>query len=403
MPDHLEVRRQGVVVAELRRDRPGRVACHYTPEVVHDVEGGAPLISCALPVSRGKLDATAWCRGLLPEGRHLHALAARADVAASDTFALLARYGRDIAGVFEICRPDDGTRTPDVELYTAESLAAEIDELDQNPLGLHDDSELSLAGLQDKLVVVATGDGWARPRHGYPSTHIIKLDHPTHEGLIDAEAACMSLAKEVGLTDVDLVLDQIGGRRVLVLSRFDRELSPAGVERLHQEDLLQALGLSPDDRFGRAKYQVPGTPGPPSWWHLAELLGSYALDLSSELVRLLRAMVFTTLVGNADCHAKNLALLHDDASNVALAPLYDTVPTALWPQLRADTALSVADHHSGIGFDELVQEAIRWRISPRRAEAVVRDFAAELAEAADVSGHADVTRLVRMNAAQLRG
>ena len=77
---------------------------------------------------------------------------------------------------------------------------------------------------------------------------------------------------------------------------------------------------------------------------------------------------------NADCHAKNLALLFEDDNTVDLAPLYDTVPTALWPALRKGSARRVndiVDFHRMTTTD-IVAEATRWRHSPARLVAVRR-------------------------------
>ncbi len=72
MNDPLEVRRDGSVVARLRRRRGG-IACEYSEEILDTVPLGRPVLSCSLPVTPRPADATAWVRGLLPEG-HEHAL-----------------------------------------------------------------------------------------------------------------------------------------------------------------------------------------------------------------------------------------------------------------------------------------------------------------------------------------
>lgn len=52
-------------------------------------------------------------------------------------------------------------------------------------------------------------------------------------------------------------------------------------------------------------------------------------------------MVFNTLIGNGHSHAKDLSVLIDDDGRIRLAPLYDTVPTRLWPSLKDRDALWV--------------------------------------------------------------
>lgn len=399
----LEVRRDGELIARLRRVE-GRLMCEYDERILDRIPGGTPLLSCSLPVGAVPRDASAWARGLLPEGNHLARLAAAADVAASDTFGLLRRYGRDVAGAFEIVSEDAPPRTPTFDTYSVAGLADEVAGLDDSSLGIHDDSELSIAGLQDKLLVVRTVDGrWARPRYGYPSTHILKRDNRTHPGLVAAECASLRLARDVGLSDFEAWLEVVGNEEVLFVQRFDRRVSDGTVTRLHQEDLLQALGISPDAMQGRAKYQMSGSLGPPSWWHMADLLDTYAPDRELELKKLFRAMVFTLLVGNADAHAKNFALLLEDGF-ATLAPLYDITPTQLWPRLRRTLAFSIGDKFDpgSISFDDLLLEAARWGFDRESARRAADDLIDRMRGAIETIDHEHLRAMVVSNIDRLR-
>jgi serine/threonine-protein kinase HipA len=327
------------------------------------------------------MEALAFCRGLLPEGRALQTLAHNAELATSDTFGLIERYGRDVAGALVIgAEPPDEARYG-VEEYSEESLQEAVEDLDEHPLGAHDDSELSLAGLQDKLLLVRLSDGcWGRPLRGRPSTHILKLDDGRFPGLIEAEAECMRLASAVGLSRVEVELQTLGEQKCLIVSRFDRSVVDGEVNRIHQEDLCQALGIDPSSAQGRAKYERAGGP---TLKRAAELLDSYGADPEAELDRLLEATTFTVLIGNADAHGKNLALLHPEPDRVELAPLYDTVPTILWPKLRTDAAMSIGAQVSlpDVGLGELLREARIWRHPEGRSQEVVHSTLVKLTEA----------------------
>lgn len=399
----LEVRRDGELLARLRRV-DGRLMCEYDERVLDRVPGGTPLLSCSLPVGAVPGDASAWARGLLPEGNHLARLAAAADLAASDTFGLLRRYGRDVAGAFEIVPEDAPPRKPSFDVYSVQGLVDEVAGLDDSSLGIRDDSELSIAGLQDKLLVVRTADGrWARPRFGYPSTHILKRDSRTHPGLVAAECASLRLARHVGLSDFEAWLEVVGDEEVLFVQRFDRRVSDGTVTRLHQEDLLQALGISPDAMQGRAKYQTAGSIGPPSWWHLADLLDTYSPDREGELEKLFRAMVFTLLVGNADAHAKNFALLLEDGF-ATLAPLYDITPTQLWPRLRRTLAFAIGDKFdpASISFDDLLLEGARWGFDRESARHAADDLIDRMRGAIETIDHEHLRAMVVSNIDRLR-
>src|SRR5680860_1742090 len=212
----------GVHVADLEQRRWPEIRCRYTPAALEAAPLNSPLISCSLPLGPRPLDAAAFCRGLLPEGQALQAMAARAGVAVDETFELLARYGRDVAGALTIAEGTPSESNFGAAPYNAEGLAAAIEELDEFPLGAHEDSELSLAGLQDKLLLVRLGDGrWARPTGGRPSTHILKADDARHPGLVVAEAHCLRLARAADLTTVDSELARFGDGPCLIVSRFD--------------------------------------------------------------------------------------------------------------------------------------------------------------------------------------
>jgi serine/threonine-protein kinase HipA len=375
----------GVEIAQLEQNRPYAIRCRYSDEALARWPASSPVISCSLPLGARPADAAAFCIGLLPEGQALEALAARARLPVNDTFGLLARYGRDVAGALVIAEDGPHEERFGVDAYDDAGLAAAVEGLDEQPLGADDESELSLAGLQDKLLLVRLDDGrWGRPLRGRPSTHILKRDDLRYPGLVDAEEACLRLAVRLGLTDVETELVTLSDHRCLIVSRFDRrEGDDRVIARVHQEDLCQAMGIDPNGQRRRAKYQAAGGP---SFADLATLLDRYAVDGPGELDRLVAVMTYTMLIGNADAHGKNLALLHDTAETIRLAPLYDTVPTVLWPKLRADGAMTIGGRKklADVTLDDLVAEARTWTHPEDRARAAAIATAEQaLAAAAD--------------------
>jgi serine/threonine-protein kinase HipA len=373
MADSVGIWLRGERVADLEQPRWPQVRVRYTDAVLDRLPLNSPLLSCSLPLERRPRDATAFCVGLLPEGRALEAMAARANLAANDTFALLARYGRDVAGALVIGAEPPEDREGGVRPYEGEALAEEVENLDEHPLGVYDDSELSLAGVQDKLLLVRLPDGgWGRPTGGRPSTHILKREDPRFPGMIAAEADCLALARALSLTTVETETLELGGWNCIIVSRFDRVVENGVVHRIHQEDLCQALGIDPSEGKGRAKYEQVGRG--PSLQQLAELLDAYSVDPLAELDRLVAIVTFTVAIGNADAHGKNIALLHPDAETVGLAPLYDTVPTALWPQLRTAGAMAIGGQPvlGDVGIDDIVREARRWPHPPDRTREIAR-------------------------------
>ena len=145
---------------------------------------------------------------------------------------------------------------------------------------------------------------------------------------------------------------------MLLVERYDRTIAADGtVTRLHQEDLCQALGVDPD-----AKYESEGGPG------LRDAFALVTRTSGRPLVdrrNLLTWVLLNRLIGNADAHGKNVSLLHGDRRSTGapqLAPFYDLVCTAVYPELSQKPAMKVGGEAR---WDRI--EARHWR---RFAEAV---------------------------------
>lgn len=374
-PDVLTVTRDGIAIAELVETAAMRIGCRYLPDALDQWPLNTPVISCSLPLSEQIQEATAWVEGLLPEGEARAILAGRFRVASYDAWMLLAHLGRDIAGALQVHVPDTQLDRPErVDPYTPTELVDAVIDLPRHPLDIRDDSELSLAGVQNKMTMVKLEEsGWGRPVGGYPSTHILKVEDRRYPGLATLEAASLRLAAATGLTTVEAHVEEIGGLPCMIVSRYDRTVVDGQVVRVHQEDLCQAVGQSAAAARGRAKYERYGGPG---LLAMAGLLRQWGPP--GEREQLARAMVYTVLIGNADAHAKNLSLLHPEPGQIALAPLYDTVPTALFDRLPRRCAMminGVFEDLAAVTFDDLVAE-----MSGRRRWGLPVDTAAQLVE-----------------------
>ncbi len=312
-------------VATLRSTRDG-LQLAYLPETVSRLGVGGVCLSMALPVTGRRITGASvewWAEGLLPEGEARTVLEDRFGVRRGDTFGLLAEVGRDCAGAVTFVRDGDDGREPSLDPLSDDDLERRIADLPQHPLGASDDTPVSLAGLQHKLLLVRTEQGWARPLHGRPSTHILKPDPFERPGLISAEALVMTAARLAGIDVAAVELVHIGDRDVLVVERFDRRTEGDRVVRVHQEDGCQALGIDP----GRDhRYERPHHRDSPSYGRLARLLLDHAIDPRAEQSKLARAMVLHIASGNTDAHARNHGFLLERGT-AGFAPVYDAAPT----------------------------------------------------------------------------
>ena len=360
-------------IAQLTRNKRqrDRIDLHYDVAANEALPFNTPVLSCSLALSRNRLDATAFADGLLPEGDFRRHLAERARLPAHDSFGLIAHYGRDIAGAVQFV-PAGQDPTIDAR-WSAEPLDDHhldeiVDGLPSNPLAIVDGSELSLAGLQNKMLLVRLDQQWGRPLGGQPSTHILKRDHSDYRGIVAAECEALAIARHAGLTTIDAWIEPHGGFDCLILERFDRIVDESGtvVGRVHQEDSCQALGLP-----ATQKYEIHHGGGGPELSQIASLLDRYAADPLGQLDRLAAVATYTIIIGNAHAHGKNTAFLLSRDGTIELAPLYDTVPTVLWPTLRREAAMTIG---GAVGFDSMnlatvEREARLWQHSPVSARA----------------------------------
>ncbi len=359
------------VVAVLRRYR-GDLRLEYLSEEVSRFGIGSVSLSLSMPVRAKPYEGDAvrfWLEGLLPEGEARTTLEAMHDVRRGDTFGLIAAIGRECAGAVSFLPQD--SRPPESgtpESISPNELAQAIEDLPAHPLGSTEDSGISLGGLQSKLLVCRFGDGWAWPRGGAISTHILKPEPAQHPGLAPAEHYAMQLAKESGIDAARVELTTIRGRHVLIIERFDRKVADGKIRRVHQEDSCQALGLDARDR---KRYQEHS--GGPSYGQLANLLRAHARNVHEQLRNLAQSMVLNVAVGNTDAHGKNHGFLIEEGT-ISFAPVYDVAPTVSFVSGR-QLALFVGGEHllNRVSKIHLVLEAQSWGLSRNQAIDVIED------------------------------
>ena len=300
---------------------------NYQPDYL-----GASLpvpLSVTLPLHAQSFQGAAvrnWFCNLLPEGGVRDAITARLRIPRNDDFALLSAIGGECAGavsIFSAGPRNEGVPVKEDDLETLLYLQGE-DAGEGAWALLGTPLRLSLAGAQDKIAVIAEPDGRLRlPRRNEPSTHILKPDSRRFRGLRDLEALGLALARTVGMSVAASRPVQVMGRPALLVERYDRTADDGHIQRLHQEDFCQALGYP-----GEMKYENQGGPGLARCSKLIRELGLGPAAVQG----LLDWVVFNALIGNADAHAKNLALVCDRQGHRRLAPFYDLVPTAVLPE-----------------------------------------------------------------------
>ncbi|MFC4376555.1 HipA N-terminal domain-containing protein [Nocardia halotolerans] len=168
------------------------------PNAIEKFGIDSTILSVAIPLAAianrsRKVKRQNFFRELLPEGRMLVRMADEAGCTERDTVGLLRQYGRDVAGAVQIWDPDvpGEPRSPALEPLTTTGVARLLTNVQANPLGNKPTGgKTSLAGVQDKIVLARTANGWNRVVDGYPSTHILEpasAEHPTHNAVHRAD------------------------------------------------------------------------------------------------------------------------------------------------------------------------------------------------------------------------
>ena len=118
--------------------------------------------------------------------------------------------------------------------------------------------------------------------------------------------------------------------QALIVHRFD--VDENGVRHWGMEDFCALLGLKP-----AAKYET-------TWERIAKAVRDHVPQANRGQVfhQMATVLLLTYALRNADCHAKNIALRYTSYDDVHLAPAYDMITTAVYPNYQ--------NNPPGIGF-----------------------------------------------------
>lgn len=321
----------------------GRLNFCYTPDWLSQID--AVALSASLPLQAAPFDdrkTRPFFAGLLPEGQMRRLIAQQFQVSGQNDFALLDHIGGECAGAVTFLEPGRvlpvPTRHDEVQWLSDHEVVSLLDELPRRPmLAGKDGLRLSLAGAQDKLPVVFDGSRIGLPLNGTPSSHILKpAIHAVEDSVIN-EGFCMALAAAMQIKPAESKIHWVLDRSFLLVKRYDRLVDTQGnLQRLHQEDFCQALGVVPE-----MKYQNEGGPDLSQCF---DLVRSATRPSAPQILRLLDYVIFNALIGNHDAHAKNFSLLYSGKAPV-LAPLYDSLSTAVYPTLTQKMAMKIGSKY----------------------------------------------------------
>ncbi len=281
-------------------------------------------LSTGFPLDSLPHSVDAWLDGLLADNEEVRKRwATDYGVYSTRSSDLLGTpVGRDCAGAVQFCcvgeTADMFSRGTHISLLAESDVGSIIARLRLDAAAWNEDrweTAFSLGGAQAKTALRFEGGQWSLPAGEACTTHILKPAPERFPDLDIVEHLCQQAARNLGIQAAATECSYFGKERALVVSRYDRvRLQDGSWQRVHQEDMCQALGIPP-----LRKYQSDGGPTPAD---IAALLRRCSSDPESDVRSFFDGLVYNWLIVNTDGHAKNYSLLIT-AEQVRLAPLYD--------------------------------------------------------------------------------
>ncbi len=154
------------------------------------------------------------------------------------------------------------------------------------------------------------------------------------------EGIAMKLAEMAGLHVASWRVEQVDGRTVFLMDRFDRE------------DEIRVPFLSALSMLEAADGQHR------SYMEIADALRLHSASTSEDLRELWGRVVFSVLVSNTDDHLRNHGFLYEGNQGWRLSPAYDLnpVPTDIRPRVLSTAIVEGDDRSASIELAFLVAE-----------------------------------------------
>lgn len=320
----------GILIGELKKVTKGGLIFIYNQKWLN-MRGARP-ISLSLPLVDQPFMGDVvynFFDNLLPDNPQIRArIQAKFHIVTNQPFDLLARIGKDCVGAIQIIDGEIPTfkRKINFEPLAEKEIASILRNYQNYPLGMKDNADefrISIAGAQEKTALLYHNGTWCRPLKETPTSHIFKLPigYIQHQQMdlsdsCENEWLCTQITEAFGLPVAKCDILHFEEVKVLAVQRFDRKMSSdhTWLMRLPQEDMCQALGISPN-----LKYQSDGGPGMNEIMRI--LLGSADPIVDRDMFY--RSQVLFWLLAAIDGHAKNFSVFIEPEGKYRLTPLYD--------------------------------------------------------------------------------
>lgn len=223
--------------------------------------------------------------------------------------------------------------------------------------------------------------GGARPKSAIMNNDgalaIAKFPKPDDDRSIPhGEVLAMTLAGRAGIRVADAKLQDVAGRPVALITRFDRHDG----RRIPFLSAMSLLGLNDGDEA--------------TYTDIAECIRMYSSEPTADLHELWRRIVFGVMIGNLDDHLRNHGFLYDQDDKWRLSPAYDLNPVPAVEKLRELTTW-ISEEGPDADIDLARRAAPHFALKDQQANAIIDEVSAAL------TGWQDVARQLGMSAADI--
>ena len=322
------------LTGEIEQTESGDMQFRYDRDWVNAEDGFSLSYSLPRREEVFTTEANFFFSNYLPEGPVRVAICRKHGISVDNDFALLRQIGGECAGALVISESYPEASKNRYEELQLDRIAELITRHEvYAALTGKQDMRLSLAGAQDKLPILLDGETLKLPLGDAASTHILKFSNVDYSDLVHNEYYTMKLAKNLGVPTPEVALFPVQDDNFLIVTRYDRLVGDESVDRLHQEDICQALSINP-----KKKYEKEGGP---SFDQVYALITEASDSPLTDNKLVLQWQIANVFLGNCDGHPKNLSLLRTNDGQWRLAPFYDLVCTMVYPGLTKDLAMNI--------------------------------------------------------------
>jgi len=239
---------------------------------------------------------------------------------------------------------------------------------------------------EDLRLLLAPGSslGGARPKASVRDTDgcLAIAKFPRVDDEYDAvlwEAVALSLASSAGIDVPEWRVENLAGKSVLMLKRFDRE----GEARVPFLSAMSMIGARDGEDH--------------SYLEIVDAIAQYGASPKEDKAALWRRVVLSILISNTDDHLRNHAFLYEGQRGWRLSPAYDMNPTPVEVKPRIlSTAIDLDDGTASLDLALSVHK--EFSLKKDEAEQIIKEVGEAVSNWRDVAtglgiGTAEINRM----------